>query len=83
MGEECSYAHSKKELRQVKPDKRRKTRPCMYFFQDGYCPFGPACHFLHELEEKRLSAVGKDLARFLQLRPSGRLPVFKSLEGSE
>ena len=82
-GEECCFAHHPDELRPEPEDKRRRTRPCMYFFQDGYCPFGSHCHFLHSLEGNKLSEKGRELASFLRFKRSTRLPVFEGLAPSE
>lgn len=55
----------------------------MFFFQDGYCPFGKHCHFLHTLEEKKLSEKGRELAAFMRFKKSTRLPIFEELAPSQ
>ncbi|KAF8822588.1 hypothetical protein IE077_000540 [Cardiosporidium cionae] len=66
-GEDCYFAHSEAELRQI-PDLQR-TRLCEVFRKKGFCPEGNKCHFAHGEHELRFTANyhKTDLCKYFQI----------------
>lgn len=47
-GMKCRFAHGSSELRPVSRHPKYKTQPCKTFREQGHCPYGPRCLFIHE-----------------------------------
>ena len=51
FGENCIFAHGKNNLRENLCKKSGyKKRPCVNFFDKGYCMYGNRCQFSHDLK---------------------------------
>jgi len=46
-GDQCQFAHGRKELREVVRNSKYKTKACQKYWATGYCAYGPRCNFLH------------------------------------
>lgn len=46
-GDQCQFAHGRRELREVVRNSKYKTKACQKYWQTGYCAYGPRCNFLH------------------------------------
>lgn len=55
-GEQCQFAHGRRELRDVVRNNKYKTKLCQKYWVAGYCAYGPRCNFLHD-EDKQMSGV--------------------------
>jgi len=51
-GDKCQFAHGYNDLKDVNRHPKYKTDYCKTFHSKGFCPYGPRCHFIHELSEK-------------------------------
>ncbi|XP_022652319.1 protein TIS11-like isoform X2 [Varroa jacobsoni] len=47
FGDQCTYAHSRSEVRFIERHPKHKTLPCRDFSTVGFCPFGERCSFIH------------------------------------
>lgn len=47
-GKKCRYAHSASELRKIERHPRYKTQICRTYHENGTCPYGVRCTFIHE-----------------------------------
>ena len=48
FGDNCSFAHGEKQLRQgISTFQGYKTKLCKSFIEDGYCFFGTRCNYKH------------------------------------
>jgi len=64
---QCNFAHGEEELRNKErlPNKY-KTKPCTKFSEEGYCPYGQRCQFIHSHKkdiidyEKVMDKIGMD-----------------------
>ncbi|TRY67067.1 hypothetical protein TCAL_03104 [Tigriopus californicus] len=50
-GEQCQFAHGRRELRDVVRNAKYKTKHCQKYWITGYCAYGPRCNFLHNEQE--------------------------------
>lgn len=50
-GDQCQFAHGKRELRDVVRNTKYKTKHCQKYWVTGYCAYGPRCNFLHNEPE--------------------------------
>ena len=51
-GENCAYAHGIENLRsKVTNTTAYRTKKCIQFFDNGYCPYGSRCQFKHQLKD--------------------------------
>lgn len=59
QGPKCRFAHGASELRPVSRHPKYKTQPCKTFREQGHCPYGPRCLFIHEdpLEAQQSSSL--------------------------
>lgn len=55
-GDQCQFAHGRRELRDVVRNNKYKTKVCQKFWSTGYCAYGPRCNFLHD-EDKAMSEM--------------------------
>jgi len=46
-GDQCQFAHGRRELREVVRNSKYKTKHCQKYWLTGYCAYGPRCNFLH------------------------------------
>jgi len=46
-GDQCQFAHGRRELREVVRNSKYKTKHCQKYWVTGYCAYGPRCNFLH------------------------------------
>lgn len=46
-GDQCQFAHGRRELRDVVRNTKYKTKLCQKYWMTGYCAYGPRCNFLH------------------------------------
>ena len=46
-GDQCQFAHGRRELREVVWNSTYKTKHCQKYWLTGYCAYGPRCNFLH------------------------------------
>lgn len=46
-GDQCQFAHGRRELRDVARNAKYKTKLCQKYWLSGYCAYGPRCNFLH------------------------------------
>ncbi|CAG8644384.1 4057_t:CDS:2 [Acaulospora morrowiae] len=46
-GNKCQFAHSENELRKITHHPKYKTEICKTFWQNGTCPYGKRCCFIH------------------------------------
>jgi len=46
-GDQCQFAHGRRELREVVRNSKYKTKHCQKYWLTGYCVYGPRCNFLH------------------------------------
>jgi hypothetical protein len=51
-GDKCQFAHGMVDLKDVNRHPKYKTDFCKTFHSKGFCPYGPRCHFIHDLNEK-------------------------------
>ena len=47
-GEQCQFAHGRRELRDIIRNTKYKTKLCQKYWITGYCAYGPRCNFLHD-----------------------------------
>ena len=71
VGTGCAFAHGKEDLVNAKSpdtsDPKYKTKLCIRFEQDSFCPNGDGCVFAHgelELREAQGSGGGKSASLF-------------------
>eukprot|EP00095_Tigriopus_kingsejongensis_P003644 maker-scaffold606_size125303-snap-gene-0.18 protein:Tk03644 transcript:maker-scaffold606_size125303-snap-gene-0.18-mRNA-1 annotation:"zinc finger protein" len=63
-GDQCQFAHGRRELRDVVRNTKYKTKHCQKYWITGYCAYGPRCNFLHNErdEQPQESRCGHSLA---------------------
>ena len=73
-GDQCQFAHGRRELRDVVRNCKYKTKHCQKYWVTGYCAYGPRCNFLHneEAEEDNPAPVKRRSIRSVIGRASSR-----------
>jgi len=61
-GDQCQFAHGRRELREVVRNTKYKTKPCQKYWLTGYCVYGPRCNFLHDERGSQSVNVGHERA---------------------
>lgn len=83
-GDQCQFAHGRRELREVVRNSKYKTKHCQKYWVTGYCAYGPRCNFLHNEispeEEQQLMFRQKLRSTSSMTCPTSRCSV--SSEGS-
>jgi hypothetical protein len=63
-GQNCRYAHNEKEYKELVDYYanvyKNKDYPCELFASIGFCPYGPHCHWTHDLGSYDYSKKIKD-----------------------
>ena len=98
-GDSCAYAHGKENLRsKVTNTTAYRTKKCVQFFENGYCPYGSRCQFQHQLKnniinnpydndmsyQKILEIISKfeNVRNIKKLVEKPRLKIFKEITGN-
>ena len=71
LGKGCAFAHGKEELTNVAPpdtnDPKYKTKLCLRYEQDSFCPSGEHCVFAHGEDELKAQSGSADKSGKLSL----------------
>ena len=81
-GDDCSFAHSRQELRSRKDPYGHKTQLCENFSRDGRCSYGKKCNFAHGAEElkKRHSPSSKPSSSSSFPIPRSQVPYVQPMQ---
>ena len=64
-GSKCQFAHSETELRKVQHHPKYKTEICRTFWQNGTCPYGESCCFIHNSADNVKNSNKKEKSKGL------------------